>query len=176
MADNATRKTILMGRIGAAHGLGGEVRLQSFCAEPADIAAYSPLATGSGARITISALRPAKSMFIARIEGVNDRNAAEKLNGTELFVARERLGPEEDEDEFFHADLIGLATVHEDGTPHGTILAVPNYGADDMLEIRLKSGQIAVLPFTRAVVPVIDLDAGRVTVAPPDEIAGEPDK
>lgn len=174
MADTATDKLVLMGRIGAAHGLKGEVRLQSFTEDPEAIAAYSPLLSKSGSTLTIKKVRPQKNMLVAVIEGVSDRNAAERLNGTELFVPRDHLADENDEDEFFQTDLIGLQTRLADGTRHGEILAVANYGADDVLEVRLAdTNRIEVLPFTRAVVPEVHIAEGYALVVPPDEVIGE---
>lgn len=174
MADTATDKLVLMGRIGAAHGLRGEVRLQSFTEGPEAIASYSPLLTKSGAELTLKKVRPQKHMLVAVIAGVTNRTEAEKLNGTELFVPRDKLADETDEDEFFQTDLIGLETRLADGTCHGKILAVANYGADDVLEVRLaETNRIEVLPFTRAVVPEVKIAEGYVTVAPPEEVIGE---
>ncbi len=167
----------MVGRIGAAHGIKGEVRVKTFTAVPLDLAAYSPLEAADGRRFTVSAARPAGAspdMLVVRFAGVNDRNAAEALTGLDLTVPRERL-PEPDADEFYHADLIGLAAVTPDGAPLGTVVAVPNYGAGDLLEIAPSRGATLLVPFTRAVVPEIDVAAGRVTVDPPPEVAGEAD-
>ena len=164
----------MVGRIGAAHGIKGEVRVKSFTDAPLDLAAYSPLEAADGRRFTVLSVRPAGAspdMLVVRFEGVGDRNAAEALNGLDLTVPRERL-PEPEEDEFYHADLIGLAAVTPDGSPLGTVVAVPNYGAGDLLEIAVAKGPSLLVPFTRAAVPEIDLSAKRVTVVPPDE-AGE---
>ncbi len=165
-----------MARIGAAHGIKGEVRVKSFTAEPLELAAYGPLEAVDGRRFTIEAARPAGAspdMLVVRFQGVADRNAAEALNGLELTVPRERL-PEPDEDEFYHADLIGLDAVTPSGAPLGTVVAVPNYGAGDLLEIAPPRGPSLLIPFTRAAVPEIDLSARRVTVDPPAEV-GEHD-
>lgn len=173
-ADTAADKMILMGRIGAAHGLKGEVRILSFTEDPEALAAYSPLSTHKPAQtISIKKVRTSKNMLVAVLDGVTDRNAAEALNGTELFVPRDRIATGTDEDEFLQADLIGLPTFLTNGTAHGKILAVANYGADDVLEVRTSSGGIEVLPFTRAVVPEVDITNGRVIVVPPDEVIVE---
>jgi 16S rRNA processing protein RimM len=159
-------------RIGAAHGIKGEVRVKSFTAEPLALAAYGPLEAADGRRFTITAARPAGAspdMLVVRFQGIADRNAAEALNGLELTVPRERL-PEPDEDEFYHADLIGLDAVTPSGAPLGTVVAVPNYGAGDLLEIAPPRGPSLLIPFTRAAVPEIDLSARRVTVDPPAEV------
>ncbi len=164
-APEARRVTV--GRIGAAHGIKGEVRVKSFTALPLDLAAYSPVETADGRRFTIQAARPAGAspdMLVVRFAGIDDRTAAEALNGLELSVPRARL-PEPEADEFYHADLIGLAAVTPAGAPLGTIVAVPNYGAGDLLEIAPSAGPTVLVPFTRASVPEIDLAARRVTVA-----------
>lgn len=174
MADQAGNKFILMGRIGAAHGLKGQVRLQSFTEDPEAIVKYKPLLTkNSDISYTIKKARLQKSMLIVTLEGVTDRTAAEALNGTELFVPRERLSEGVEDDEFLQADLIGLKTVWADGSDHGEIISVANYGAGDVLEVRTSDGEISFLPFTLAVVPEVNIAAGTVTIAPPDEVLGE---
>lgn len=170
MADTGARR-VVVGRIGAAHGIRGEVRVKSFTAVPLDLAAYGPLEAAGGRRFTIEAARPAGAspdMLVVRFAGIGDRNQAEALNGTDLTVPRERL-PEPDDDEFYHADLIGLDAVTPAGVPLGTVVAVPNYGAGDLLEIAPPKGPTLLVPFTRAAVPEIDLAAGRVVVDPPPE-------
>jgi 16S rRNA processing protein RimM len=170
---------VCVGVITGAHGVRGQVRVKSFTAEPTDIAAYGPLRDAAGTReFRLELTGSAKGVLLARIHGVADRDAAEALRGTELYVDREAL-PEPDEDEFYHADLIGLPAVLADGTPYGTVRMLHDFGAGDMIEIALAAGGIAVLPFTKAVVPEIDLAAGRIVVFPPTEIEvredGEPD-
>lgn len=174
MAEQAKSKLILMGRIGAAHGLKGQVRLQSFTEDPEAIARYKPLLTKyPDVSFTIKKARLQKTMLIVTLEGITDRAAAEALNGTELFVPRERLSEGIEDDEFLQADLIGLKTVWADGSDHGEIISVANYGAGDVLEVRTSDGEISFLPFTLAVVPEVDIAAGTVTIAPPDEVLGE---
>ena len=168
---------ILVGRFGAPHGVRGELRLQSFTEDPAAIARYGPLQDASGARrFEIKALRPVKdNLLVVRLAGVADRTAAEALTNTELFVPRDAL-PAADEDEFYLADLIGMAAVDEMGAAVGHVLAVPNYGAGDILEIApAAGGETLLLPFTRAVVPAIDLTQRRVTVMLPETIS-DPDE
>lgn len=159
---------ILLGRISGAQGLKGEVVVQSFAAEPEDIAAYGPLADAEGQhRFTLSVVRVSDKGVIARIEGVADRTAAEKLRGTELWIERSRL-PEAVDGEFYHADLIGLTAVAPDGNPIGVIVAVENFGAGDLLDIRLKgSMKTELVPFTDACVPEIDIAGRRVVVRLP---------
>lgn len=168
---------ILVGRFGAPHGVRGEVRLQSFTGVPDAIAAYKPLFDASATRqFTIQALRPVKNaMFVARIKGIDDRAGAESLTNLELFAPRDCL-PEPAEDEFYLADLIGLAAADEAGEAIGRVVNVVNFGGGDILEIAPKDGgQTLLLPFSKAVVPRIDMKAGRLTIAPPVEIdASEP--
>jgi 16S rRNA processing protein RimM len=157
---------ICVAQIGAAHGIRGEVRLRSFTGEPMAIASYGPLESEDGTRrFTIETLRPAKDHFVARLEGVSDRNAAEQLTNLRLYVARDRLPPAGD-GEFYHADLVGLAAVTPDGVTLGTVTAVHNFGAGDVIEIKPESGEALLVPFTDAAVPEIDLAAGRMVVVP----------
>jgi 16S rRNA processing protein RimM len=159
---------ICVGRIGAAHGTRGEVKLWSFTADPLAIARYGPLETEDGARtFQIEALRPAKGFLVARLAGVPDRTAAEALRNIDLYVARERL-PAPAADEFYHTDLVGLAVVDASGTPLGTVTAVHNFGAGDLIEVQPAAGSMTVmLPFTEAVVPVVDVAGGRIVIEPP---------
>ncbi|MCW2308608.1 ribosome maturation factor RimM [Rhodobium gokarnense] len=157
---------ILLGQIGAAHGIRGEVRLKSFTEPPEAIADYGALSAGNGREFEIIDWRASKGVLIVRLNGVKDRNAAEALNGTELFVSRDQLGAPE-EDEFFHADLIGLDAVDVDGMPFGKVIAVHDFGAGDLLEIKPADRPSAYLPFTLEAVPEVDIAAGRIVVAPP---------
>lgn len=161
---------VLIGVIAGAHGIRGEVKLKSFTADPADITAYGVLRDEAGKHtIKIVSLKPAKDAFIAKLKDVNDRNAAEALRGTKLYVPRARM-PEPGEDSWYHADLIGLQIVGPDGTAIGTVVAVENFGAGDLLEIApLGGGRSDFLPFTKAFVPDVDIKGGRVIVAPPDD-------
>ncbi len=165
----ASGDLVVLGRIVAAHGIRGEVVLHSFAAEPGAIAAYGPLdVVGSNRRIVIKALRPAKSGFIARLEGVDDRNAAEALKGAELAVTRERL-PQTGEDEYYHADLVGLAVRLKGGETIGQVSSIENFGAGDLMSVRLDaSGTEVLLPFNRESVPVVDIAGGFLVVDPPE--------
>jgi 16S rRNA processing protein RimM len=163
---------VLVGRLGAAHGVRGEIRLKSHTGDPAAIATYGPLRDPiAGRTFDIESLRHVRDdMFVARLKGVRDRAAAEALCNVDLYVERTMLPPPA-EDEFYHSDLIGLEAVLESGEPFGKVLEVLNFGAGDILEIRPANGAEAVLlPFTRAVVPHVDIAAGKVTVAPPAEV------
>lgn len=163
---------VLMGVFGAAVGLKGEVRLKSYTETPAAIAEYSPLLARDGRTFEIIASREANEVVVVRIKGVDDRNAAERLTNLELYVSREALG-EVEEDEFFHADLIGLAAQTQTGEALGVVAALYDFGAGDMIEIRPSKGKSLVFPFTKAIVPVVDVAGGRIVIAPPAEIDGE---
>ncbi len=159
---------ICVAQIGAAHGIRGEVRLRSFTQDPMAITAYGPLESEDGTRrFKIEALRPAKDHFVARLTGVPDRDTAEKLTNLKLYVSRDRLPPIEDDGTFYHADLIGLSAVTPDGAALGTVTAVHNFGAGDLIEIKpAGGGEPLMVPFTDAAVPEIDIAAGRIVVVP----------
>jgi 16S rRNA processing protein RimM len=161
---------ICVAQIGGAHGIRGEVKLKSFTADPLAVKDYGVLESEDGAAsFEIEALRPAKGYLVARLRGVRDRNAAEQLTNLRLFVPRERLPPPA-ADEFYHADLIGLAAVTAAGVEVGTVVAVHNFGAGDILELRPPAGGTTImLPFTDAFVPRIDIAGGRIVVEPPEE-------
>ncbi|CAL74325.1 16S rRNA processing protein, putative function [Bradyrhizobium sp. ORS 278] len=166
-------KLICVARIGAAHGVRGEVRLWTFTEDPLAVLHYGPLTTKDGSRsFEVTKAREAKDHLVASFKGITDRNAAERLNGVELYVPRDRL-PETDDDEYYHADLIGLAAETTAGAPLGRVLAIHNFGAGDIIEIAPPSGSTLMLPFTNAVVPTVDLAGGRVIIELPDEIDGE---
>lgn len=168
MATADRSNLVLMGRIGAAHGIKGEVRVQSFTEEPLDLLAYNPFATNRpGLTVTIAKARGATNMLVAQVEGIADRNAAEKLNGVELYVERTRLPEPEDAEDYYHTDLLGLRVQLQDGTTIGEVTAVPNYGAGDILEVRNAKGETFLYPFTRQVVPAIHLKDGFLVVEPP---------
>lgn len=175
MVRSAEANRILLGRIAGAHGIRGEVLIHAYTAAPGDIGAYGPLLDASGARsFEIRIVRVTTKGVVARLVGVGDRNAAEALKGVELYVDRDRL-PAAAEGEFYHADLIGLAAVDPQGKPIGVIVAVPNYGAGDLLEIRLAgSGKTEFAPFTDTYVPEVNLRARRAIVVLPR--AGEEDE
>ncbi len=162
---------LLVGRIGAAHGIKGEVRVQSFTEDPLALVSYGPLATSKpGLTIRILAARTTTNVLVARLEGVNDRTAAEKLNGVELFIDRALLPEPDDEDDFYHADLLGLRAQLADGTVLGKVSAVPNFGAGDLLEVRdERSGDTYLYPFSKAVVPEVKVKEGYLVIEPPIE-------
>jgi 16S rRNA processing protein RimM len=164
---------ICVARIGAAHGVKGEVKLWSFTADPAAVADYGPLESEDGTqRFEIEAMRPAKDHLVARLSGVRDRNAAERLANLRLYVARERL-PAPAPEEFYHADLIGLRAESRDGSALATIVGIHDFGAGDLLELRPAGGGSTVLmPFTALTVPVVDIAGGRIVIDPPHGLFG----
>ncbi len=162
---------ICLGQIGAAHGVRGEVRLRSFTAEPGAIASYGPLETEDGRVFEITALRPAKSPekhhFVATLSGIADRDAAARLANVKLYVPRDRLPEPNEPGEFYHADLIGLSVVDRAGRQFGTVVAIHNFGAGDLVEVRQADGApTQLLPFDATTVPEIDIAAGRMVVEP----------
>jgi len=165
--DAGDSARICLGIITGAHGIRGRVRVKSFTADPEAIAGYGPLSDESGARrFELELTGVQKGVLIARIEGADDRNAAEALRGLRLYVRRADLPPPE-EDEFYQADLIGLAATREDGSAFGTIRAVNDFGAGASLEIEEPTGKLVLVPFTNAAVPVVDIANKRVVVVPP---------
>nr|WP_181705204.1 ribosome maturation factor RimM [Chthonobacter rhizosphaerae] len=170
--------SVLLAEIGAAHGVRGEVRVKSHTADPEAFQDYGPLHDDRGRTFEVVSARPLKAdMLVVAFKGVTDRTAAEKLNRTRLHVDRSALPDPDDEDEFYHADLIGLAVETIAGEPVGTVVAVPNFGSDDLLEVRRPGRSSLYVPFTRAVVPTVDFEARKVVIDPPDGLldeAGEP--
>jgi 16S rRNA processing protein RimM len=161
---------IRVARIGAAHGGRGEVKLWSFTQDPAAVADYGPLETEDGARqFDIETLRAAKDHFVARIAGVDTREAAEMLRNVDLFVSRDRLPAIEEADTYYYADLIGMAAVTPEGAPLGAVTALHNFGAGDLIEIATTAGgEPLLLPFTEAVVPKIDTALRQIVVVLPN--------
>lgn len=163
---------ICVGAIAGAFGVHGEVRLKSFCAEPADIVTYAPLTTEDGTRrFEISLTRPVTGGLGARLSGVSTREEAEALRGITLWVPR-RVLPSLPDDEFYHADLIGLDVVDPGGAPLGRVRAIYDHGAGDILEV-VGGVRVLMLPFTRAVVPTVDLAARRIVADPPAELGDD---
>lgn len=156
-----------VGAIAGAFGVHGEVRLKSFCAEPAAVADYAPLVTEDGRSFGVRIVRPIQGAFAVRLTGVATREEAEALKGTRLYAPRDRLPPLAD-DEFYHADLIGLAVVDTGGARLGTVRAILDHGAGDILEIARPGGHELLLPFTHAVVPTVDVAGGRIVADPPE--------
>jgi 16S rRNA processing protein RimM len=172
---------VCLGVVGAPHGVRGAVRIKSFTDEPEAIARYGALEDEAGERkFTLRVVGAAKGdgMLIATLSGVADRDRAEALRGLRLYLPRAALPPT-DEDEFYYADLIGLGAALQDGTPVGTVIAVHDFGAGDMLEIAREGsaghrGQPVLVPFTRAAVPVVDVAGRRVVIDPPEGLLDPP--
>lgn len=162
---------IVVGAIAGAFGVKGEVRIKSFCAEPEDITLYSPLHGEDGTEYTLKITRPVKGGFAARLSGIRFKDQADALRGTKLLADRDLL-PELPDDEYYYADLVGLEVIDAGGERLGKIADVQNHGAGDIIEVRgpgLKSSLL--LPFTREVVPTVDLNGRRVIVDPPEDAA-----
>jgi len=175
VAAGVGRDQILLGRIAGAHGIRGEVIIHAFTEPPENIAAYGPLIDEAGARtFEIAIVHVTAKGVVARLAGVGDRTAAEALRGVDLYVDRDRL-PAAAEGEYYHADLIGMAAFDPAGQHIGEIVAVQNFGAGDLLEIRLAGrGRTELIPFTEAAVPEVDVAAKRVVVVlPPTDVGGE---
>ena len=165
--------SICIARIGAAHGVRGAVKLWTFTEDPLAVKAYGPLLTKDGARsFEVATAREAKGHLVATLKGIATREEAERLNGIELFIPREKL-PATDQDEYYHADLIGLAAVTGANEPLGRVIAIHNFGAGDIIEIAPPNGATMLLPFTNAVVPNVDIAGGRVVIELPDEVEGD---
>ena len=169
MSDKAMNDKVCVGAIGGSFGVKGEVRLKSFCADPEAIADYAPLTTEDGATAyTVTLTGQIKNGLSARLGGVKTKKEADALKGVRLYAPRDRL-PALPDDEFYHADLIGLTILDTGGTELGRVKAVLNHGADDLLEVHMPgSPKTFLLPFTRACVPTVDLAGGRIIADPPE--------
>jgi 16S rRNA processing protein RimM len=164
---------VCVARIGAAHGVRGAVKLWTFTEDPFAVTRFGPLATKDGARaFEVANAREAKGHLVATLKGVTTRNEAERLNGIELYVAREKL-PATNGDEYYHADLIGLVAITTADEPLGKVIAIHNFGAGDIIEIAPLRGPTMLLPFTNAVVPTVDIAGGRVVIELPKEVEGD---
>ncbi|MTI01078.1 ribosome maturation factor RimM [Roseibium sp. RKSG952] len=171
MPDN-DRPKVLMARIGAAHGIRGEVRVKPFGDDLLSFSDYGSLITDDGRVFEVDRARVQKTVAVTKFRGVDDRNAAETLNGTDLYVFRDQL-PEPDEDEFYYSDLVGLDVKQPDGALLGKIAAVQDFGAGDLLEVRPKRGRTFYVPFTKAFVPGLDFETRSVTVDLPEDYLSE---
>ncbi|HEY9080359.1 ribosome maturation factor RimM [Magnetovibrio sp.] len=178
MADRlANADLICVGLLGSARGLKGELRVKSFTADASAIASYGPLTDETGARtFELKVTGKHKDQLVVRIKGVNDRNAAEALNGTKLYMHRDRL-PETEEDEFYFSDLQGLDAELVDGTPFGQVVEAEDFGGGPFIEVKTPGHGRVLVPFTKAAVPVVDLKARRVVIDPPDGLLepGDPE-
>jgi len=183
-ASATSDKLLLMGAILGAHGIKGEVKVKSFAARPSDIAGYGALTdAGEKRRLELSIVGTSdatRGILIARIAGIADRNAAEALKGTELYVARDRLPKLTDTDEFYFADLVGLQAVDADGKVFGRVVSVDNYGAGDLLLVgpdgQVDADDSFVVPFTKAFVPVVDVAAGKLVLNLPADFFVVPEQ
>lgn len=175
-ASAETPERICVGRILGPHGVRGLLTVRSHTADPGDVAAYGPVETASGRKLVLEVRGAKKAGLVVAANGVDTREAAEALKGQDLFAPRAAL-PEPDADEWYHADLVGLAAVNPQGEPLGRIVAVENFGAGDLLEVALPAGPTVYVPFTADIVPDVDVRAGRVVLDPPaglfDEAPGE---
>lgn len=162
---------ICVGAIAGAFGVQGEVRLKSFCSTPEDIIGYAPLYTEDGGRsFDVRMTRPVTGGLGVRLTGITTKEQADALKGVTLWADRDKL-PSLPDDEFYHADLIGLTVVDTGGAVLGTVRALHNHGAGDILEIHMPGRKTTLLlPFTRAVVPTVDLAAGRLVADPPEDL------
>jgi 16S rRNA processing protein RimM len=157
------KNPILLAVIGAAHGIKGEVRVKTFTGDPLALGDYGPLHAADGRSFEPVDIRPAGTVVVVRFKGINDRSAVEALTGTELFVDRSAL-PEGEDDEFYHTDLVGLAVRDETGAEIGKVVAVQNFGADDVLEMTLGGRKGVLIPFSKAAVPEVSLKEGFVRI------------
>jgi 16S rRNA processing protein RimM len=167
-------KRILLGVISGAHGIRGDVIVRSYTADPGAIAAYGTLETANGAPLPrLTVVRVTQKGVIARLDGIVDRTGAERFKGLELWIARASL-PAADPGEYYHADLIGLTALAPDGAVIGTVIAVENFGAGDLIEIALAGAKRSeYVPFTNACVPAVDIIAGQLTIIMPTLVDDE---
>ena len=168
-----TTKLVCLGVVTAAHGVQGAVRIRSFTEAPEDIVRYGTLTDETGTRsFDLALVGTAKGVVIARIAGIDDRNQAEALRGLRLHLRRSAL-PQTEAEEYYHADLIGLEAVLGDGTPVGRVRAIHDFGAGDTLEVTRPGAPPVMVPFTRAVVPIVEPAAGRLVLDPPPGLLDE---
>lgn len=163
---------VLMATVGAAHGIRGEVRVKPWGDDPMTLNDYGSLYSKDGQKLKITSLRPAKTVLVVKFKGINSREAADALKGTDLFIDRSMLPDDTEEDEFYVSDLVGCSAVDLDGTEIGTVVEVPNFGAGDLVEIRLKeTGKTTLVEFSHANVPKLDLGKKQITVCLPVEVS-----
>lgn len=179
LSGRALPGLVLLGEFGRAHGLRGEIRLKSFTEDPLAIAGYGPLGAGDGRSFILTSARRAAGdkpdLLVVTVAGIGTRDDADALNRVRLYAERARLAAAAAEDEFLLADLVGLEARAPDKSVLGRIVAVPNYGAGDLLEIAPPAGPNLLVPFTKAFVPVVDIAAGRIVVDAPAESPHTPD-
>jgi 16S rRNA processing protein RimM len=166
-------RDVLLGVIVGAQGVKGAVKVKTFTENPQNLGAYGPLHAKDGRTYGVTSVKPAKDGAIVVFKGIDDRDAAERLKGLELFVSRDVL-PAIDTEEFYHADLVGLRAEDTEGRAMGTVRAMHNFGAGHVLELVRDDGDEVFLPFTREVAQQIDIAGGRIVIAAPEEVeAGE---
>lgn len=182
MTQMKLENPVLMGVIGAPHGIKGQCRVKSFAGDPEALGDYGTLYSGDGEPFNVLDIRMAKNVVVVTFEQVKDRNAAEALNGVELYVDRSQLPDEAlDEDEFYIEDLIGMDVLDKAGVKIGVVAAMPNFGADDMVEVAALneaggvSSKTTLYPFTKQVVPTVDFESWAITLVPPSEIVVPPE-
>ncbi len=170
-------RPVLLARIGAPHGVRGDVRVKSFTDDPMALGDYGPLSLDDGRTLTVEKIRPNKSVLVVTFREVSTREAAEALNGIDLYVDRTALPDDTEDDEFYVTDLIGLAAIGPDGTQVGRIVAVPDFGAGSLLEIAPGTAETGfsnktwLLDFSSENVPAVDLSGGQVTIVLPGEVS-----
>ncbi|MEL6200758.1 MAG: ribosome maturation factor RimM [Pseudomonadota bacterium] len=169
---------VLMGVVGAPHGVKGQVRVKSYTCDPLAIGDYGPLLTKDGRSLEVSNAQQSKNVIVVTFKQIRFRDEAEALKGTELFVTRDQLPDDQlEEDEFFVEDLIGMAVVTESGSAFGTVQDVPNYGAGDLVEVKLEGSiKTELYAFEMAVFPTIDFEERRMVIVPPGEIIAQPER
>ncbi|MGH6896470.1 MAG: ribosome maturation factor RimM [Geminicoccaceae bacterium] len=168
------RDWVCVAVVAGAHGLRGALKLRSFTERPEDVAAYGPVFAKDGERLFgLEVIAAARGGVLAEADGIDDRDAAEALRGTELFVPRSAL-PEPAPEEFYYSDLEGMEVLRPDGSHFGVVHGVDNFGAGDLIEVQADDGQRISLPFTRETVPTIDLQRRRLVVQPPGEVEATP--
>ncbi|MGB7431783.1 MAG: ribosome maturation factor RimM [Ahrensia sp.] len=182
MSENKLQSPVLMGVIGAPHGVKGQVRVKSYTGDPLALGDYGPLFDAAGKAYQVADIRSAKNVVVVTFEGVSGRSAAEALNGVELFIERDQLPDDTlDEDEFYIEDLVGMDVLDGSGKQIGTVMTVQNFGAGDMIEVSPMmangsfSAKTVFYPFTKLVVPKIDFDAYALTLIAPTEVTVAPE-
>ena len=175
MTGDSKPDRVCLGVIAGAHGVRGLVKIKSFTEDPEDVAAYGPVCDETGRKRFVLKIKGlVKGLVLAELEGIRDRDQAQALHGLHLYVARGALPRLEAGETFYQADLIGLAAEDPEGRPLGRVVAVPNFGAGDLLEVLDPERVSQFYPFTRAVVPEVDVAAGRVVIRPPAEVTARP--
>lgn len=167
MTEKEKSRKVVLGIAGSPHGIKGELRIKTYTEDPLAIAGYGSLEGSDGHTYEVRTVRAAKNVVVAKLAGIDSREQAEALNGVEFSITRDMLsGTALDEEEFFHADLIGLMAVDEQGGRYGKICAIHDFGGGDMLELTISGRKNVMIPFSKVAVPTVDLDSGTVTIDP----------